>query len=1098
MNRTYRPFLQLCRAPTAAVPMALAVGLLLSGCWFDTQTTRLNKHIDRGEAAQALTELETEITTAPTDSAFNLLAIKARLALCLQRECYKEGPTPQLLRPIEAHARHVTQPLLLGKKEPPLTLASVYQHATGGFTAAAQQPAAVVALYSTAPASLQPPMQATLFQPALAGLRSGAAKPAAAMLAALGQPKDPPLPAALSYTAHLLAAITRGESLATNPALIALRSVTAPPLPATAAASFPWAMAQTVTPSHVLATLPAQLESLQFGAYLTPAALSAMAEELVTASRQPAALAQWQQHSTLSASQVSLLLQRSALSLDPNQPQLWATYLPTLVSATLLTSPSATAGTEDNLQFTASRITSSSAPLLVGHILPAVRQLQNYPSVAAPLLTFAGQLELSRPQQLEYEKISQDLLLKAAAQGDVSTTLLLAQNLPAVVQNNRHSVIPLLVKYIRDNLRAGQFEAATNTANLLTQTLQMDIEFNALILEEFNDALKRQNVTEALKAPTADVLLLPEDEAMLDLGPLFTFMQQHFATQPKVISAQLTTLIATAPGTYGQPASMYRLGGYFPSSTLSLEQQEKWLGAALEEALIVDTALSPPQLAANAAALAQLHPGLNLAPVLEVALKRATTPEGRQQIWHNATPQVKEVLRAIRPEFVRLMQGIDALAAERLNTAAQAFTELTEPLWLTEAHPYLSQFHQRLIGLSGVYIPLSGAASFPTAAIVLAPQGLGGGKLNQVSATFLSRGGLHTVQETSLMRTNNMAVYRFALPLPYDFDSQALPLNPDTIARLPQGGNFEANFGALRSLTLQQADPPLLNVTAADGTTTLFMQALVNPAEALRPDGTYLMQAWLGGKPTTTAAILPPGSMLTLQTRSGLQPPTPGADTSSTLVYPVTGWVRHPGNGREIELTGFFEPETLLTTFTFNYPLPSSGQPAKAVVRCQTLAGPITCGMHNANSTRQAYGAHITGMQTQESLASAALLRQKANAAARSSLLPKAQAVPEQQQEPLPATPSATISSTTPEATPAISPTQPTEATPPEDTVPTTSPTISEDPAPGAFINNSGTRFTTPTEVSYTESEAPPGMFIDLTGRNTSASPTTPSPTAAE
>ncbi|PZP39428.1 MAG: hypothetical protein DI585_04095, partial [Pseudomonas fluorescens] len=628
--------------------MSAVVAVGLAGCWFGTDLVKLNQQIEDGKPAKALTTIEEELASTPDSPALNLLAIKARLALCRERNCITEtkGLTPPLLNGLGKLAAHVNGPVKLDEETAPITLKQVFATAILNYQVLPQQPDGVLALYHATPATYQPQVAEALFYPALAKLRSGNAANAAELLTTISKPEGQPaaLPATYTYAAAMLAGMLNNDTSTVQTNLIALRSSQTPALPGQAAAVLPWALktqaatASGTTAAAVLATLPQRVKDLVLATTLTPAAKAVLAQELVTTANTPQAREQWQEGWNGTPEGLTLALQRTALSFDPNQPELWATYLPALVSETIATGTSATlAGATD---LPASEVTSASAPQIAAHVLAAAKRLVNYPSVATPLVGFAGRIELSKPQQVELEKLSQDILIKAAGMGDITSTLALAQTLPGVAQNNRQSVVPLMVRYIRDNLRQGNFEAATNTANLLTQTLRMDVEFDPLILEEFNEEVTRRKIIDDLHAPTPEMLLKTPDEAKIDLGPLFAFMEEHFANQPKVISSQLTTLIAKAQGTYGQPSAMYRLGSYFPASTVSAEQQVQWLGAALEQALLNDKDLTATQLAETATRLAELHPGLNLAPIMETALKRAGGQlEDQRTLWQNATPR---------------------------------------------------------------------------------------------------------------------------------------------------------------------------------------------------------------------------------------------------------------------------------------------------------------------------------------------------------------------------------------------------------------------------------------------------------------------------
>ncbi len=1115
-------------ARLVAPAVAMALAFALSGCIFGNSPEKLNARIDKGEAAKVLTIIEEKLASTPTDPALNLLAIKARLALCHIRNCTTEttASAPALLASLGKLAAYVEGPVQLDKKTAPLTLEEVFQNAMEQYQTLQPQPAAVVTLYRAAPAALQPALAAGLFQPALTQARRGETTSTAALLTQLGQTEN--LPLSYGYVANAMAAAFTGNTQQRETNLIALRSAT-DGIPSTAAALSPWVILHRLTvsgtlPADTLGLLPAELDNLKISNILTSSTTAAMADELIAAAADPATRKQWQRGWQGDDEGLKLAIQRTALSIDPNRVDVWNTYLPALVSATLMQPPSSTQPVATNLALPAGRITSDTAPRIATPVIAAANRLANYPQVATPLAMFASQLALTNQQQIDLEKLSQSLLIKAAERGDVTSTLALARTLPGVAQNNRQSVVPLLVSFIRSNLRQGNFEAASNTANLLTQTLQMDVEFEPLILEEFEDELKRRKVAEQLKAETTETLLKPQEDVTIDLGPLFSFMQVHFANQPKVISSQLTTLVAESTGTYGQPAAMYRLGTYFPEEVLDADKQAAWLGASLEQALLADTKLTGPALARSAAELAPLHPELNLAPLIEAAIKRTTTLEDQRTLWHEATPQVKEVLRAIRPEFTLLMQGIDAMAASQLNTAAQSFAGLTDATWRTEASPFIEQFNERLVTLSGIYVPVSGAPSLKTAALVLEPHGLTGGKLHMVSVTFISRAGTQTEAETTTLRTNAMSTKRFVLPVAYNFDTRQLPVTPQAVAQAPQGGTFGATYGNIRNITVQNAENTLLTVTLADGSKTPFVRTLLDPTQPLRPDGTYLLQTRVGTPPSATMPILPPGSMLTFETQPTLQPRAPESDATSTYVVPLSGTLRHPASPQPISFTGYFEPDYLTTTFTLSYPLPKSTQPARAAVRCQVLAGPITCGAHHQNAARQAYAAIITGLQTRESLATSAATRSSLNGVAGGRLLlnavpqitttPVSETTPVQiltsptevtsatQPETPPATtsPTATLAPTAPEATtPAPASLLPQPQTLPEDDEDDTEEDHAapakpvnrfinpDEPAPGAFINNSGSKNVSTTTPEET---AAPGTFINRSGSK-AASPTT-------
>lgn len=1073
----------------------------------------LNRQIESGNAAKALSALEEKLADTPADPALNLLAAKARIALCAQRNCAAavSGTVPPLLLPLPRLLANVKAPVRLDDKTPPLTATRVLAQGMRKFQSLQPQPQVALALYQAVPSADQPLVAEGLFQPALTQARQGNAQPAGEQLAALARADN--LPATYTHIASVLAGLFIDSPSMAESHLIALRSSNGtPPIPNTAAALVPWALlAQAANSSTiaspasvVLPNLPVLLRGWQAPAVISDTALAAMGNELA-ATAHPSntlALAQWQRGWNTADGNLPLALKRMSLSLNPNQPELWAEYLPELIA-----SAAAASGTvpEFNLStLSMSAFTSATSQRLGGQLMQAAAKLKNRPAVAAPLITLASRLELDKQQQIDLEKLTQELIIKAAAQADVTATLILAESQPGVAQNNRQTVVPLLVTFIREQLRNGNFTGATQTSNLLTNTLKMDIEFGPLILQEFTDDMKRRNIGAELAADDITTLLETPSQAELDLGPLFAFMQDYFTKQPDLVTAQLTTLIAEARGTYGPATAMYRLGHLFPESTMPQEKQDKWLAATLSQALANDKSYTGPQLAEAVASLVQVHPSLPMAPLIENALSRAATLDDQRDLWQQATPDVREVLRVIRPEFSNLMRGIDAMAKHDLNTAAREFATLTEPQWQTQAQPFIEQFHARLAAIAGTYVPLSGTGNLKTAAIQLQPAGLAGGPLPQVSVTFISRVGTLTEPQPKALGTNAAAVHSITFGLPLNFNTGTLLLTPQVLGATPHGGTFNALYGALRTLSLQLPEssgaPTLMRAE-----TTPFVRAVAG-SSTLRPDGTYLMQTRLSPLTSETAVIMPPGTMLTFITGSELQPAPFDTDLPATQVYPLTGTIRHPVATQPMPLEGYFEPLTLTATFTYNYPLPFSGKPVKAVARCQALAGPITCGVHHAHSAREAYATLVAGLQTKESLASAAATRNRQNEITTQNLATSASQPAEQRPTatgllPAPtfATPTTTVSATV-SATQTLSPTAAvtpaatvTETTPaPAPALPaaisaTTTPSPSAPPAPAGEEEEEEEPAPSPKLIhTFTPDTQPTGVFI----HHTDTSPT--------
>jgi hypothetical protein len=955
--------------------------LCLAAC--SPSPTQILQQIDQGEAAAALTTINAELAKQPNNPALQLLSAHARLQACAQQGCAASVAVPALLQPVAALLAAETATLGEGDQAVPLSRATIVASATQAFASLPTQPAALLALRASLPKELQVSQLATLWQPAQQALLAGNQKAAAAQLAALENTTI--LPTGFRYAASLGQSMLTADENRRASMVIALR---AKPALATDAVGFgqllPYLWQQQFGAAVALAALPNVLEtSTSLGPLANAVQARAAATELAKLALMPPP--SWQQGwNTAELGPLALALQRSSLRLNPNQPQVWQTYLPALVAA----AASHTTLPEFATSFQAASLSGPSVAQLGTALLKAARDLQSRPSLAAPLLQLASQLGLPSNQQAELDKLAQTLIVKAATAKDVTATLALALARPQAAANNRQQVVPLLVEEIRNSLRNGQFALAVSTSSLIHETLELPVELGPLVLEEFAATNKAANLETELNAQIPALLLQPRSAVALNLGPLWSFMADYFADTPDVLRGQLNAMVAGATGPYGPSTAMHRLLPLFPEEDHAA--LELWLNTAILNALQSDATLNGPDLAKLAGNLAAIHPSLPLAPALEGALNRTTTAEQSRALWQAATPSVRTVIRAIRPQFAALMNALDADAAKQPDTAAAALQQLTEPAWLTQATPILTKLQDQLLQVAGTYVPLSAAPEAPLAAVVVAPQGLRGGNLKMLELTFLNRLGTLASTNPTTLTSTPATLRRLTLTAPYSFAQRQSKLSPAVLASTPEGSSMASIYGAIRTLQFKpDGNGTLLEATLENGTVLRLQRVLNDPAQPLLPNGDYALSTALEQTLTPQAEeakfILPPGSILTLQAAPSTQPASPNYGFTGD-VYPLLGTLQHPARSSPISFTGEFDASTLASGLTFSYPLPNSGQAVRAVVKCQTLAGPITCGAHHAHSPRLAYATLMRGLQTQESLRTSSLARQAQNSSATTAL----------------------------------------------------------------------------------------------------------------
>lgn len=1095
---------------------ACAITLILGGCFFEDSPAKLNRKIEEGSPAKALEEINKQLLKTPSSQVYNLLAAKAQLAQCARENCPTTNPDKLTLVAGLLEAAGNT-PVSLGKKEPQLSTSSVVSFSIPLFAKLTPQPDTLLVLYKNLPAPYNMDVLSAMFSPALNHARQGETTAAAENLKILGHTENLPPPARAFALA--LAGMFENSPTDTESQIISLRSLNGE-IPPGAAALVPWALlaqssvSGTTAAKTTLQALPSTLESWKLSNVLTDRSKSGLTQELNTIRSTNSLSESWSKTFGGNNNLLSLTLQRLSLSINPNQPDIWNIYLPTLISSAASGTVPDLAGGLTFSSLGEVRLTSDTQQRLAGQLLQAATTLQQQPSMAAPLVVMAGSLDLTRQQQIDLDKLTQQLMIKAAAGSDVTATAILAKFRPEVALNNRQTVVPLLVANIRQSLRTQNFQHAIETAKLLHNTLQLDVQLDPIIIEEFTDEMKRINIAAQLDTESPDLLLQEPDTIQLDLGPLFTFMQQYFAEEPQIITAQLTTLIANARGTYGPSTAMYRLNSLFPEEGMPSAKREEWLNQAITEAVSNDRKLSGPEIITLTIRLAKAHPGLSPAPLLESALARTSSLDEYRAIWKSSPDNLRGILSSIRPQFTSFMRGVDAYEAGKLNAAATSFSEITEPKWYAEAKSYFGKMQEILAQISGVYVPVTSLSSTKTGAIIISPAGLGSGALQSVSVTFVNRLGTLTESNPGTYNTTPAAIHRVTLSAPLDLDARRITLTEDVLDQLTESGSFSKLFGNINTLSIRPGAGKHNGILQAsqDGsagprTTLTLTRTLVSPQTALRPDGTYAIQSGLNKPQPGTETILPTGTLITFKTAAEPSSPPENFGLPARYVYAVSGTLNHPSTPTPIAFEGAYDPSTFALEFTFSYPLPSSKLPVKAQVRCQALAGPLMCGAHHLHSPRLQFATLVAGMQTQESLARSARQREELNTTDYNEMLSIA-AEYQPPQPPAPEQPSSTITlsptlpvevSATQTDSPTISPTnlispsltaapsqQPSASTPdqhaatPEEEEEETSPAPTTTPAPTSTTHKSVTTVTLSPGEKVSES-IPAGVFIHKT-----------------
>ncbi len=965
----------------------LILALGLSGCLFEKSPEELNAQIDEGNPTEALNKIEDHLSEQPNSPVFQILALKARLARCVAINCTATRPTD--LQAIATDLKALKGPVNISEK---LTLdpSVIVKKSAEEFAQLPDQPKPTLSLLAIAPDAQKTNVADAIFTLPLIQLRAAGISSATATLQTFNR-SNGLSPLYRQWSGAMDGLLTRNVSF-TDSNIIGLRSTEAgTPLPTTGLKLLPHVLFNTnVSGTRAFLTdFSSTLAGWQLPtSLLGPLARRSIAEEInFLRTDEPfltRALANWEPGNSggtvvttlspsvpLKDSGVALQLHLAALSLEMNPAQsgLWQQFLP-LASRYI----EATGDPDLFTGLSLTALTTAQQQQVVTNLFELIQRQAKANQPILPLLQQLSQLQLERTTSTKLEKLVQTGLENAITNEKLDEVLAYARFKPELARANRTGIVPLVASAIKEDLRQEKFDEAVALSDLLNDTLKIDFNFNALLVQEFQEQATRTKLADSLSSETPDWLTQPATTVVLDLGPLWSFLQTHFESQPNVLNNLLRDLVNTAHGAWGTPTAVYRLYTLFDDSDFPPAERRTYLVNAIATSLVNDTVLSPEDRLTVAARLKHQFPELVLAPVVETALKDCKTLDDSRSLWKQSPQPVREVISAVRPQFASLMRGVDAWQSGDRNSAAKAFAAITDATYAGQISPYLMEIGSQLSEVEGLYANLTPGSSLPTLVLRVTIPAFAVTEsdsqlppLTQLNISVLNRlGSLVTTSPASGPNplTTSYGTLRLAsLPITLNLNRQQASIPQVALQRAAAPAAFETTYGNLKTLTFSSSS--VVVATAANPEPIRLTRLLVSASAIVWPDGRYSLttpatQNIPGESASSLRNLLPPGSLLTL-TSDHLLP-------NANNTYPVTGELWHPGLSQPQEVSGTFNPQLMITDLTWNAPLPSGGL-VKAIGRCQTVPSRIICGAHYAHLARQQFAWQISGAQTAESLA---------------------------------------------------------------------------------------------------------------------------------
>lgn len=662
---------------------------------------------------------------------------------------------------------------------------------------------------------------------------------------------------------------------------------------------------------------------------------------------------------------LSMMLLKQAILLNPRSTEFWQKFTP------LALGYAARTGSYDHLDGLAK--VDAPAPSLKDYnnhmIALATQYRQSGKDALAPLSYVILPEEGGDAYKKPRDQILIEMLDAALEAKDTDEMVRIASFDVDVAKESRQKIVNSLILAMKELWDADNYQPILDYTNFLVKTMGIEFNLDGLLLQNLETYLQEENFAEKLTTNTPEFLLEAQKDVALDLGPKMNFLTDYFKTNPAVMDTQLKKLILKAEGTYGRPVAFYRLQHYINASIFPKEEQETYFLNVLQTSLLDDASLSGPGFADLGYQLSITHPQLSLEFIVSEALKRTKTLEDSRHIWRISNADMRDVLKAVNPQFTALMVSIDAFEKADYLKALTTFSTLEDANLLAIATDYINFYRDLMADIQGTYITEQMDDNMKAIIVNIAPQiskpreaqdPLSESYLAGLNITVIN--GVGTLHETSTktLTEDYGAIYRASIKAVLNPNTQGITLQEENRADSTFNHSFEKTFGRFSSLSFPDTGEMRLKVEPQEEAYR-FRRIDPNPYQPLFVFGRYGTTRQISAADPATDHILPPGSILEIETdvKSPLQPMRNGKKLP--IIFPVFGTLQHPASDEDIKLGGFYNLSKHTLNLSYKYPYGQNQAPLEARLRCQILESYLRCAGHNKHWERKRYSHIVVG-----------------------------------------------------------------------------------------------------------------------------------------
>lgn len=560
-------------------------------------------------------------------------------------------------------------------------------------------------------------------------------------------------------------------------------------------------------------------------------------------------------------------------------------------------------------------------------------------------------------QQLFFDETAKELisqgLSKAIDRGDYQQAINYVQFNPEKAVEQGEKLADTLKKGVKDLWDQDKFTDMEEVANFMRVSLRIPYNLDVELLDFFADYLNSDEVQNVLRAETPDNLLLPKQDAKIDLGPKMAYILERFKERPDIVQARLKTLAIEIPGAYSTANTLYALSYLFSDENL-----DELISNAIKSGIVNDKKIRPEELVLVGSKLVQLWPDINYNFIINEVFKRVENIDDARAVWKVGDAEFKKNTEKLRPQLASLMKGIDLFERGNITEAAKYFTVLSDQQYVQAAKRYTKEYDLMIEPFVGTYFYQNADADMHIAVLRIDRSN----KLLEAKVEMVNLVGSLT-RKTEVLTDNGQVInHTFEVQIDPENMVLTIPDSQKTITELNLG--LERVFGKIKNIKL---NPNNVVITSRDGKKYTYIKMSKELGFFELPQGRYGVMKEISPHDPATSHVLPVGSILTLQAEKDLQTlpveDTITGESKAQLVYPVTGTINHPTTRTPLEVSGYYDRRNQITELTYSYPMNNGQTIFDAVIRCHLLLNQLRCAGHNKHWSRQRFVNIVEGLK---------------------------------------------------------------------------------------------------------------------------------------